>query len=150
MKNLKHEIMVLNQILKLLHQTIALYDIYIMKAKNDESVKSVLQKIQKQHHEQVGHMIDLVQELEGNPINSAGLNLGIKEFKVKVSLSSNTKKILDQAMQDEEVIIQTIEQAKSDVSENVKIQLKDFTRELKAIVKRLYQTKQETTIKRHH
>ncbi|HEY8436715.1 MAG TPA: DUF2383 domain-containing protein [Haloplasmataceae bacterium] len=142
MKQNKNEIALLNQLLKQLYQTISQYDLYIMKAKEDEQIKSILQKIQKQHHEQIGHLVDLIQELEGNPVNSAGMNTRFKEFTLRLTLY-NIQKILDQAMQDEERLIQALEQTKGNVSENIKVRIKDFIREMKAIVKRLYQAKMD-------
>lgn len=92
----------LNDILKGEYMAINKYDHYIKNVDNQD-IKSELQTIQSQHKKQAIEISKRIQQLGGNPVNSAGMQGFISDALSNIIRKRDPEKILQEAIDGEEI-----------------------------------------------
>jgi bacterioferritin len=136
-----HDTKLLNMALKGEHMAILGFDHYIQKIKDTTAIEK-LQEIQKRHRDQADKLVKKIQELKGNPVNSAGLSGAVQELKYRVLPKSHKKNdLLESAIEGEELGIQALENIATQLR-NHKDLMKQLIYDNKKIVEKLYDMKQ--------
>jgi bacterioferritin len=136
-----HDAKLLNMALKGEHMAIQGFDHFIKNVKDTTAVEK-LQEIQKRHRDQADKLSKKIQELKGNPVNSAGLSGAFQELKYRTLPKSHKKNdILDNAIEGEELGLQSLENIASQLR-NHKDLMKQLIYENRKIVEKLYDMKQ--------
>lgn len=106
----------LNQALKGEHMAIIGYDHYIQHLQ-DPTIKSKFQEFQQKHHDHALKLAKAIQDANGNPVNTAGLMGWIQDIKYRFfPKSQNTKDIIGNALEGEELGVKMLKELKEQVS----------------------------------